>query len=182
MASRLERKPTKPAPQGAGAVRGEEKDDSLEILQPDLEIELGGVKIVVREYRFFEGLRLMAQAKPFFDDLYSTVARPGTAPSFDDITELLGKHEDIVPSLVALACDRDAAWVRALGQLDGELLLLTWWQANSSFFIRRVMRRALQARLEKAVPSAGDVSTTTSSPPITSAHPTSSQDSLPGRS
>lgn len=133
--------------------------DDLEILQPDYTLVIGGQTVTVREYRFFEGLRLQRDEQAFFEDLYKLLSEAGSGPSFDDVLALIGDHNLSVAVMVAQSIDRDLEWVLALGEADGDALLLTWWQVNSSFFIRRVMRRALQKRLE-ANPSDGRASTT----------------------
>lgn len=134
--------------------------DDLEILNPDFELSIDGEKITVKEFRFFEGLALRAQAQPFFDDLYALLGQPGgPPPSFDDFeVGLLAKHESLVKAMVAISTGKSVEWIESLGDEDGEALMLTWWQVNSGFFIRRVMRRALQEKLTS--PLVGDVSTT----------------------
>ena len=123
--------------------------DDLGILMPDDDLVIKGKKILVREYRFFEGLKMQADpaVKPFFDDLYVLLAEASRPPSFDDVLDLIGRHVDTVAHMVGLAIDRPAEWVQSLGESDGDALLLTWWQVNSGFFVRRVMRRALQDRM-----------------------------------
>lgn len=125
--------------------------DDLSILQPDGEIEIQGETIQVREYRFFDGLRLQQQHRAFFDALYDLLAPAdpaAQAPTFDDVLALIGMHADSVQAMVALSIGKPAEWVGELSESDGDALLLTWWQVNSGFFVRRVMRRALQQRLE----------------------------------
>jgi hypothetical protein len=132
--------------------------DDLAILQPDGQVTIAGEDITVREYRFFEGLRLQTEEKPFFDDLCALLSQ-GPAPTFDDVLRIVSEHSTSVVSMVALSCDRPFDWVEGLGEADGDALLLTWWQVNSAFFIRRVMRRALQKRFEESPPD-GRASTT----------------------
>jgi hypothetical protein len=134
--------------------------DDLQVLSPDVTLTIGDEQVTVHEYRFFEGLALRAQAQPFFDDLYTMLgygAQP--PPSFDDLEMVAANHMAVVMSLVALSVKRPVAWVSALGDADGSALFMTWWQVNSGFFIQRVMRRAMQERLN-ANPSAGHASTT----------------------
>lgn len=133
--------------------------DDLAILQPDGRLTIAGEEITVREYRFFEGLRLQAEEKPFFDDLYALLAG-GVTPTFDGVLQIISEHSTSVISMVALSCDRTFEWVEGLGEADGDALLLTWWQVNSAFFIRRVMRRALLKRFEGQNPFDGHASTT----------------------
>lgn len=169
MARKLEPQQSPAAPFGAAGA------NDLAVLQPDHEITIAGEVITVREYRFFEGLKLRAKAKPFFDDLYALFDQSAAAPSFDDVCDVLGRHEQAVVDMVAQASGCNEAWIRALDDQDGDALLLTWWLANAGFFIRRVMRRAAQARFASASQSAGDGSSTSSSPADTSASPLTSE-------
>lgn len=136
--------------------------DDLSVLMPDGQLTIDGQTITVNEYRFFDGLALRDQARPFFDDLYTLLApeqHDQPPPSFDDFEiQLLAKHKALVMQMVALSTGQTPEWVAALGDEDGEAVMMTWWQVNSRFFIRRVMRRALQERMSN--PSAGVSSTT----------------------
>ncbi len=148
-----------PATHDAPAAKAAAGADDLQILMPDADLTIAGETITVREYRFFDGLALRQQAAPFFDDLYNLLGREGAAPpSFDEIEMLVATHAELVKAMVALSVARTAEWVAALSETEGDALLITWWQVNSGFFIRRVMRRALQERL--AAPSVGPASTT----------------------
>jgi hypothetical protein len=168
MARRVEKK-AKAAPKGAAAVNA---DQGAEILQPNREIQVAGETIVVREYLYFDGLKLKAWAKPFLEDLYALFGQGDAAPSFDDIAELLGRHEETVVQMVAQSVGKTPEWLRELGEADGDLVTLTWWMVNSGFFTRPVMRRAIAARLAGRSP--GPASTTSSPAADTSAHPTTS--------
>jgi hypothetical protein len=147
--------------------------DDLDVLQPDRAITVAGRRITVREFRFFEGLRLRAQHAPFFDDLYALFTSAATPPGFEQVALVLGAHQGAVADMVALATDTEAEWVLGLGDADGDSLLVTWWLVNAGFFVRGLMRRAAQQRLA-ARPSDGPASTTSSSPQDTSEVPTSS--------
>jgi len=159
MATKVEKRAAKKASaaQAAGA-------DDLAILAPDGEVTIGGEKIVVREYRFFEGLRLKVTARSFFDGLYELLGgdepqKDSKPPSFDDILELVANNEGIVAGMVATSIDRPLDWFEKLCESDGDNLLLTWWNVNSDFFFRSVFRRAMQTRLGPKSPD-GHASTT----------------------
>lgn len=160
------------APKGAAGV------NDLDVLQPDRQVTIGGEIITVREYRFWEGLQVRAKAAPFFHDLFALFDQAGAAPSFDDISDLLGQHQEDTIVLVAQACGKPVEWIRELDDEDGEALLITWWLANAGFFTRRVLRRAAAARMAPANQShsAGPVSTTPSSKADTSEASESSPD------
>jgi len=163
MARRAEKPGAPAAPQGAVGA------NDLAILHPDAELEIGGRKVTVREYGFFEGGRIREQAKPFFSDLYALFDADGAAPSFDDISSLLVRHEDLVVGMVAAATGMPAGEIHALGDEDGEALMVTWWMVNAGFFTRRVLRRAAQERFAQGSQRAGVASSTSSSAPDTSA-------------
>lgn len=171
MARRVDSEQPAAAPKGAAAVKDPGAQD-LAILQPDGEITIAGERITVREYRFYEGLRLQAQARPFFDALYALFGMGERPPSVDDIAVLLGEHEEATVAMLALATGKPETWIRELSESDGDALLLAWWTVNGSFFIRRVMRRAAQDRFGSR--SGGLGSTTPSSRPDTSPHPETS--------
>lgn len=168
MAEKVSKGKTPAAPKGAAGA------NDLDVLQPDREITIDGRLVTVREYRFWEGLKMRAAAKPFFDGLYALFDQASVAPSFDDVADLLGEHQDAVVSMVAQATGCEPAWIRELDDQDGDALMLTWWMVNAGFFIRRVMRRAAQARFAQGNQPAGPASTTPSSQPGTFEAPTSS--------
>ncbi len=136
---------------------------------------------MVREYRFFEGLQMHAQAKGFFEDLYAMFEQSSAAPSFDDVADLIGAHQDDVVKMVATSTGCEPEWILGLDDQDGDALMLTWWLANAGFFIRRVMRRAAAAQIAPVNRSAGLESSTTSSPLDTSRPQTTSQASQSAR-
>lgn len=145
-----------------------EADDSLEVLNPDITVRVAGQDVTVREYRYFEGLRVAALAKPFLDALYAAFSRTDGAPDADDIASLIAEHEGIVMQMVAVSSGLTEQQLRALGQADGDVLTFAWWRANSAFFTQRVLRRALQQRV--ASMQTGETFSTASSPPDTSEH------------
>lgn len=153
----------KVTPDGSGAPavpKGAAGADDLAVLSPDAVLTIDGEEITVHEYRFFDGLAIRAQAAPFFDGLYQVLGQQGgPPPSFDDIEMMIANHVELVKALVAMSVKRPVEWVAQLGEADGDALLMTWWQVNQNFFIRRVMRRALQERLS-ASPSDGPGFTT----------------------
>ncbi|AMV00332.1 DUF6631 family protein [Xanthomonas citri] len=143
----------------------------LDVLAPQRDVPAGGRIVTVREYGYFEGLRLLPQIKPFLDDLQVQFTG-ASAPTVDAIAELLATHVDLVQQLVAratvpaqpdayamdIAIGQQVQWMEALNEAEGDLLVLTWWMVNSPFFIRRVLRAAAQVAV--AARSAGADSST----------------------
>lgn len=138
----------------------------LQILHPDQTLPIADRILVLREYSFFEGLRVSGLAKPFTDDLYALLSQAQAMPAVEEIAEVVGSHTALVRQLIAwsatpLATNDDpaefarqvaetAAWINRLGERDGELLLLAWWVVCGPFFIRRVLRRGAQAASQSA--------------------------------
>ncbi|HZF97323.1 MAG TPA: DUF6631 family protein, partial [Pseudoxanthomonas sp.] len=147
--------------------------DELSILHPARTFTLAGREITVREYGHIEGLRLLAWAKPFADDLYATIARGSQPPSVAAMAELLATHADLVRDMVAQAADVEPSWVEGLSDVEGDLLVMAWWQVNAGFFIRRLLARAAAENLE-ARQRAGVASTPPSLAPVSDAPPTTS--------
>lgn len=153
------------APQGAAVA------SDIAIMAPDTEVEIAGESLLVREYRFFDGLKLAAKHRAFIDALAALLSSPST---FDDILAVLVEHEASTQEMVAASAGVSVEWLKQLREHDGDQLMLVWWEVNSGFFIRRAMRKAVQARLAAGSPSDGGASTTTSSPGATSEASTSS--------
>lgn len=155
MARKIDRN-AKPAPvQDTGA-------DDLNVLAPDMQLVIGDRTLTVREYRFMEGLRVRAKARPLIDDLEAFV-KDGAAvdAGVEDYVELLAKHSALVRELIADSVQGiDADWIEALDDADGQVLLLTWWGVCGRFFVRVVAARLRDRLLAQArrVASAGPTS------------------------
>jgi hypothetical protein len=149
-----------------GAVAGE-----LDVLAGQQQGQLGGKTITVREYGFFEAARILQTAAPLVGDL-QPLFEGADAPSMLQVMDALMSHPDLIRHLLACsiaappadAKDHAAevreqeAWLETLNETDGEQMLLLWWQANSSFFLRRLLRNAVS---QKALPSVTDASSPT---------------------
>lgn len=177
MAEKVQRKPKGAPVKGASA---SPPSSEMSILHPERTFTLAGRGISVREYGHFEGLQLLAWAKPFTDDLYQFVARGAEAPNLASMLKLHATHARLVQRMVAqsitppldddlqfeLAVAESLAWTRKLGDIEGDVLVMTWWQVNSGFFIRRLLAQAAAERVEESL-RRGLSSTTPSSAPVT---------------
>ncbi len=149
-----------------GAIAGE-----LDVLAGQQQGQLGGKTITVREYGFFEAARILQTAAPLVTDL-QPLFEGADPPSMLQVMDALMSHPDLIRHLLACsiaappadAKDHAAevreqeAWLETLNETDGEHMLLLWWQANSSFFLRRLLRNAVS---QKALPSVTDASSPT---------------------
>lgn len=139
--------------------------DDLEILHPEREVVIAGRPLVVREYGFIEGLRLIPLADPLIEELrvHLEAARP---TSVEAIHAMLARHVDVVVQLIAVATDVEPEWIDRLDQDAGTQLMFCWWQVNGPFYVRCAVDRA-QAALLLAAQRAGQTSTQPSSSPAT---------------
>lgn len=164
-----------PAPSaGANAL------EDLYVLLPDVSLELGGRKLVVREFTLLQSMRARAKASALIDDVQQLVD-DGTAADagVEAYMDLLARHFVLVRELMAESIDgADVAFIDGLNTLDGERLLTTWWTVTGRFFWRSVVgrlrdRKLLQLRRETAAASAGRTSLPPSPAPAMDALATS---------
>lgn len=161
MAERVEKK-TPAAEPGA---------DDLEILHPEREVTIAGRRLVVREYGFIEGLRLLPLADPLIEDLRAHLEE-GHPWSVQAVHALLGRHAETVAQLMAVAADVEPEWIdRHARHAAGTELMFWWWTVNGPFYMRCATDRAKAAMALKAqalaAQRAGRTSTPPSSPPAT---------------
>lgn len=133
-------------------------DNELEVLQPDQTITVGGETVVVREFRYAEGMRLMPYLQPIFDVLKGAVngeergdADAGSISLYD---ELIENQAELMISLAAQAADRPREWVESLSDDDGFRLMAAFWRANQGFFTRRLTLTGMSARAMAAATAA----------------------------
>ena len=89
-----------------------QEDNDLEILHPEQEVIIAGVRVVIREYGFVEGLKIRTKAKPFIHGLQEILS--GGQPSLEEILDLLAEHLDLALELVADSVDMPLDWVHSV--------------------------------------------------------------------
>lgn len=151
--------------------------NDLYVLSPDVELTLAGRKLTVREYRFMQGMRMRAIAKPLVEALQALV-EDGTAADagIEVYFDVLGQHVDLTRELMLASIEgADADFLGALGDIDGEQLLATWWTVCSRFFWRAVVARLRDRTLAKLwrAEHVGPTSSAPSPTPATAALPSS---------
>jgi len=150
---------SKQAPSDDGA-------DDLEILHPERQLEIAGVKVTMREYGFVEGMRLATKAAPIVHAIKGlSTDLTGAGLEYSALEAVFAAHMDTITDMAAQACDQPVAWVRTLPPEDGENLIFTWWAVNGSFFVRRLLRDLAMRVAGQA--SAGATSTPVSRQPAT---------------
>lgn len=105
-------------------------------MSPDLEVLIGDEMVVVREYRFAEGLAIHSQARDLIQALRDLAEAPDEIP-LDALEEVFGHHHEAILTMIAKSCDRSTEWVSGLPDAEGRRLMTTWWEANANFFMRR---------------------------------------------
>jgi len=140
--------------------------EEIEILDPDREVTIAGETVVVREFRYAEGMYLVGMIQPILARLQAFVQGERDPDDFEIYEELVAEYPDEILELMAKACDRPREWVEQLSDEDGYRLQQAFWAANTRFFMRRLMlsspriRAAAASRAEEA----GDGSASASSP------------------
>lgn len=119
-------------------------NNDVEILDPDVEVTIAGELVTVHEFSFLQGLKLSAQVRPLLDDLEKRLTDQAGL-SLDLLADLFADHADLVTQLMAASCGKAVDWVSALNDADGQLLLMTFWQVNSGFFVNRLLIRRMAA-------------------------------------
>lgn len=133
-----------------------------ELIAPDSSITIGDEKIEVRAFRFLEGLRATAIARPLIDDMRKLFqGEDDIAPNA--LLDLFGKHAEIWVQLVAISTRREVDWVKALGDIEGTTLLMTFWGINKSFFTTRLI---LGAAVNEAAELSRTLQSVNSSAPV----------------
>lgn len=150
-------------PSGSGVQDPEGVADELDILAAQQQGQVDGKTIIVREYGFFEGARVLPTAAPLLADL-QPLFEGREPPSMLEVTEVLFSHPDVIRHLLACAIapppgegtDTAAevraqeAWLETLNETDGEQMLLLWWQANGNFLLRRLLRNAVGKKVSQS--------------------------------
>jgi len=137
----------------------------LSVMHPDVEMEIAGRRVTVREPRFLQGLRIRSKAHALVRDLAASIK--GGEGLTDDVLDVLARHDALVRELIVEVTDgADIDWVEALSDIDGETLLLAWWSVCGPFFVRQIARRlADEARVQALIEQASGGPTSPSSSP-----------------
>lgn len=139
--------------------RRTDEDADLGILIALDVLEIGGEEITVREYSLMESLCHRKLFAPLIEALRER--------SFDDglegVLDVLGDHAEAVAKMVSISCGKPVEWVQGLPTSDGESLLFSWWTVNSDFFVRAVVRPAIERAAREARQRAGQTSSPASS-------------------
>ncbi|UQY32654.1 hypothetical protein K8U54_12960 [Pseudomonas fulva] len=146
-----------PAKRKQAASAADAGANDLEVLHPDRPVTIAGREVVVREYGFIEGQRLLPMLKPFLDDLKTLLVNDEPL-RIGDVQTFLGCHIDAITEAVAIAADVDQEWMASLNQDEGQTLLMIWWSVNGPFYVRSAHGR-IQADQAVAKAVAGLTST-----------------------
>ena len=113
-----------------------------EILFPEREIEINGEKVTVREFTFAQGLKAAHLAQPIVHDLGEVIRETNIEElSYDAIDLIFSDHAEPFMQLLSIASGLDVESIEKLPEGDGQLLAMTFWEVNSGFFTRRIVRR-----------------------------------------
>lgn len=153
------------APSGADASAAAE----LDVLYPSREVPIGAEVVLVDEINFEDSLRLSMHIAPIVKAIEEAVLATGSAPGYDQIVDVLGGHWKSTLVLLQAVTGKPPEWFKFSAK-DGELLLLTFWNVNASFFYQRAINAVAVAQEVKRL-LAGENSSPPSGPTDT-AQPT----------
>ncbi len=142
----------------AVAAKEEQGANDLEVLHPNRSATIAGREVVVREYGFVEGMKMLGMLEPFLADLKQLMEddQPLTVAA---CSVLFSQHMDVITEAVAVAADVDVEWLAELSQDDGYHLIMLWWTANGPFYIRTARNRIFADRVERARATVGQTFT-----------------------
>src|SRR5690242_6843598 len=83
--------------------------EQLAVLDPARVLTIAGRTVTIREYGFFEGLRVLARSADFIADLHALMAKADFR--FYRIRPLFGVYEETVVAIAAQAADVEPEWV-----------------------------------------------------------------------
>lgn len=135
--------------QEAAAPLGDsEVDKDVGRLFSDQVVVIKGETITVREFRYLEGLRAAAIARPFIAGLRKLIEDLGNLEP-EAILALIGENSEVWGQLGAISTGRPIEWLSELTDEEGMDLTLKLWEANKDFFTRRlILGAALKRGLE----------------------------------
>ncbi len=152
-----------------------------EILFPDEFVTIEGEAVLVREFRYLEGLRAIALARPLLNSLAELLE--GSEIDALALDGLIAEHYTAWIELISISTAQPAAWIEGLSSREGQLLSMTFWRVNARFFMERLvfggaLARTMQQMVNPAhsQKSASASSSTPSSSPATAATPATSAD------
>lgn len=111
--------------------------DDLAIMFPDQTLTLNGEELLVREYRFVEGTRLLPVAAPIIERLRK--CKDVSNITVAELDEIAAEYIDNIVYLISVSIDAEPEWIENLNLEDGQTLLLKWWQVNSPFLLKKAL-------------------------------------------
>lgn len=115
--------------------------DDVDILFPDQTVELStGEKVTVHQFTIEDGMRADTFAYPLVASIHRLCdGAPVDHVPATAVNAVLGRHIEIMFGLLAIATGKSSEWLRALGDVDGQLLISKLWSVNVGFFMHRLV-------------------------------------------
>lgn len=126
--------------------KSDNKEDDSNIMFPDQTIEIDGREILVREYLFFEGLRLLPYAEGIIQGLLQ--CKEIGKPTVAEINLIIAENIDAFSLMLSQSCGVEEDWIESLSQEDGQRLLMKWWQVNGPFYLLNAVMRSVVEQVE----------------------------------
>ncbi|WP_170563020.1 DUF6631 family protein [Ruegeria atlantica] len=134
----------RPTPKPARKKPADTATDEAAILLPDRDLEITDPKtgkpvtVTVREFRFLDGLKVQAEARPLIEAMAALIDEDGgMTPA--RLGEVLGRHADLWIGICAVATGREAEWIARVREPEAGAFSMAVWQVNSGFFTARLL-------------------------------------------
>lgn len=105
----------------------------------DQVVELAGETITMREFRYGESFEITTLARPLLTAMRAMLSADDEEIAPEALDALIAENAEIWLTMVARACDRDVAWLKALPDKEAMKLHLAFWGVNGGFFTRRLI-------------------------------------------
>jgi hypothetical protein len=117
--------------------------EEVEILVPEMTIDIAGRKVTMREPSWVESLRIEPLLAPCVqyvrDRLEGTDIKPEASDQFLHILlDMMIEHYEAMLEVMIRCADVDREWVSTLKDSEGRKFMLLFWRVNWHFFVRRL--------------------------------------------
>lgn len=117
--------------------------DDLAVLFPDKEITVANKTFTMRELRFGEQLQYAHLLQPIAERFNDIDLSCDLDDESNKVLDILALEYESVVQLMSLCSRQSVQWIKSLPASEGEGLMWYWWMTNSSFFIRRLVRKGM---------------------------------------
>lgn len=125
-------------------------DFDINILAPDVNVQVGGRTLTVHELTLRQSLQVHARMAPVMRALAPHYAEGGDGVGVETVLAALAAEPDLACELLALCTGQEESWIAGLPERDGTHLMLTFIAVHIPFFVTRLELWSQQRIMVKA--------------------------------